>query len=440
MTKTTSEDNARKLMGYPLLNVCPNIAVQGFDKLTSLLSSSYSRVISKEQLESDLVGFSKNPILNDILDAVAISSNRRSLTIELVEGKMNEYYLESQSTGFVSYYYNRIVISENEHAALNKKTFMHEMAHKAMIVIFKNGSNPYKNDEQKQKYLIAIRDVLFNAVEYIKQQYKLFMQIGDNDYPYDVGKHISEIISGKLLSLLMKDTGDEIINIFKNHPEIDVSSRTIPNLSGLNCIEMASIHGNFRLVKKLINIDSYENQDFSVYLEFGLKQAIKNNDIEAVKDAIEIKPKLNSAELEAFKEALEVAQSLNNHEIIKVLKPYIEDNDTWYNCLAGFIPRINISLGSEDSIQKPSDVLEAIKIFLAPIIEQYDEAMYDREFIANYIGVITAYSDNAQVLEIMRPMTDYFKDVIHSEFFNYQHIYDESSFCAMIPEYGNVYY
>lgn len=438
MTQTTSEYNAMKLMEYPLLNVCPNLVVQGFDKLISLLSSSYSRVISKKQLESDLVSFFENPILNDILYAVAISSNNRPLTIELVEGEMNEYFLESQSSGFVSHYYNRIVISKNEYA-LNKKTFMHEFTHKAMMVIFKNDSNPYKNDLQKEKYLKAIKDVLFNAGEYIKQQYKLSIQIGEKDHPYDVGKNLNVIISGELLRLLMNDTSDEIINFFQNHPKIDIGSRNIPYFLGKNCIEIAALYGNFKLVKKLVEVIHYTNQDFSNHLEFGLKKAITNNDVEAIKAAVEIKPKLNSAELEAFKEALEVAKSLGNHEIIKILKPYIEDNDTWYNYFAGFMPIITISNESEDNAQDLTDTLKAINTFLSPISEPYDEKEYDGEFIANYIGVITAHSDNSQVLEIMRPMTDYFKDIIHTEFLNYQHTYDESGFCALIPEYGYVY-
>jgi hypothetical protein len=264
MIKTTSEYNALKLMEHSLLNTCPNIAVQGFDKLKSLLSSSYSRVISKEQLESDLVSFSKNPILNDILYAVAISANNRPLTIELVEGKMNDYHLESEADGFVQVHYNRIVISKNEQFTLNKNTFMHEFSHKAMMVIFKNDHNPYKNYEQKKKFQSATKEVLINANDYIKNQYKILLKFNETDHPYHIGEQLNLIISTMLSDIIDKNNNNNnnnILNLFENNPELYISSNNIPATKGSNCIALAIIYDNFELVVKLLKNGAYITDD-----------------------------------------------------------------------------------------------------------------------------------------------------------------------------------
>jgi hypothetical protein len=130
---------------------------------------------------------------------------------------------------------------------------------------------------------------------------------------------------------------------------------------------------------------------------------------------------------------------MNKTDIADILKPYVDSNDSWYNYFNSFIPKISISWNKSDQKEAIKDVtLEAIKTFLASINEKYAELEYDSEFIANFIGVITAHGDNKQVLDIISPMTDYFEDVIHAEFLSYQHTYDTSSFCAVIPEYGYV--
>ena len=436
MMENTSENNKLKLMEYPLVNVCPRTEKQGFDQLESLLSSSYSRVITRQQLESDLISFSKNSILATILNAVAISSNNRPLTIELVEGKMNEYYLDSTAIGFAQAYYNRIVISENKEFTLNKETFMHELAHKAMMVIFKNDSNPYKNDEQKKKYLKAINDVFLKSAQHIKQHHKLSIQVNnDESHPYQIAENLSDLVFGGVFNKLIKGKYDEVISVFKKNPEMDIND--IKVLNGFNCIESSIFIGDFKQVKKLAEVGAYTNKDTSHLLEYGLKAAISNNNIESIKSAIEIKSKLNSKELEAFKEALKTAQNLNNTEIVEILKPYIESNDTWYNYFAGFIPTITVEM--KDDAQKPSsNTLDAIRIFLNPIFESYAEEKYDCEFIASFIAIITNHSDNQEVLDIVQPITNYFENVINEEFLQYQHTSDKTMFCALTFEYGYV--
>lgn len=434
MTKITSEANQKKLLKeHPLVNVCPNIEVQGFNKLESLLSSSYSRVITKQQLESDLISLSKNPILDVILNAVAISSNNRPLTIELVEGKMNEYYLESEATGFLIPSDNRIVISKNEQSALNKDTFMHEMGHKAMKVIFKNiQANPYKNYEQKEEYLKAIKDVFLNVIEYMKQQYNLPINIDNNDHPYQIGNNIFEIIGGAF-NLLMKGDSEEIISLFKNHPEIDINTKNIPYLDGKSFLESAMLNKNFELANELAKAAIYTNQTFLDLLS-GLKMAAIDNNIEIFKIAIGMKPELNYAELEACKEALEIAEYMNRVDIVEILEPYVESNDTWYNYFTGFIP--SVSVGSENNFQEERDTFKAIETFLGTIRESYAEKHYGSEFAADFIGIITDHSAEEKVLDIFQPMTNYFENVVYEEFLHYQQTSDETTFCALNFEYG----
>lgn len=435
-------NNKLQLMKHPLLDHCPNLQ-QGFSLSDSLLSSSYSTIFSKEHIEKDIITFFNHHILQDILNTVAISANNRPLTIELID-EMNKHDSSMEgSLGYFKNFNNRILVSKNKNATLNKSTFMHELTHKAMSVIFQNlECNPYKNSEQREEYQAAIKTILFNIGSYFKNIYNLEYNFTEDMNPRVMGKHLAETYTLASYGMISK-TGEEIINIFKNNPNLDINDKKPFGNSGLNALDFAILTKDYKLIKDLVKLGAkLESEQFKTLTSRAFDLNANNEEtIEILKLAIEIKPKINIQELNFVKDTLlPLAQLQEKIDLADLLEKYIDDNNTWYNYFSSFIPKIKIEyLETAQKEDHKDNMLNAISKLLSPSIEAYKEFDQDAEFIANFVGIIAQGDIPQEVVELIKPMSDYFESVIHNEFLQYQQKSDTSSFCLPLPEHSTIF-
>lgn len=434
-------NNKLQLMKYPLLDHCPNLQ-QGFSLSDSLLSSSYSTILNKEHIEKNIITFFKHPILADILNTVAISANNRPLTIELID-KMKQHDSKSDAVGYFRNLDNRIIISENKNATLNKSTFMHELTHKSMSVIFQNYKcHPYKNSEQREKYQAAIKTILFNIGDYFKNIYNLEYNFTTDINPRVMGKNLAETYKLASYGMISK-TGEEIINIFKNNPRLDINNKKLFGNDNWNAIDFAILRHDYKLIKDLIKLGAkLESEQFETLTLRAVYHDANNEEaIEILKLAIEIKPKINIQELNFVKDTLlPLAQLQEKIDLADLLEKYIDDNNTWYNYFSSFIPKTKIEyLETAQKEDNKDNMLNAIRKLLSPSIEEYKEFDQDAEFIANFVGIIAQGDIPQEVVELIKPMSDYFESVIHNEFLQYQQKSDTSSFCLPLPEHSTIF-
>ena len=106
---------------------------------------------------------------------------------------MEDYDVSSEAAGFFRSRENAVVVTKNKGGSINKSTFMHELTHKAMSVLFQNlECNPYKNSEQREEYRAVLKEVLINIRNYIKDQNKFDVQFKENINPRQMGKQLAD--------------------------------------------------------------------------------------------------------------------------------------------------------------------------------------------------------------------------------------------------------
>ena len=202
---------------------------------------------------------------------------------------------------------------------------------------------------------------------------------------------------------------EELIDIFKNNPRLDINRHDIPGMNGVSCFEFALFIGNYGLAKKLVQEGFY----------------VKESLVGSMKSF-----------LDYFCDRLEVVQELI--EILELIKKNASEGHANDNVDLHSVAEKNINATLQVNVKDDVDVIGVL------IRSLMDGDRMDAEFIADFVGIITAGHYSGEVIELVQPMTDYFERVIHKEFLQYQYNHDVSDVCLALPEHGlmfaNTYY
>lgn len=159
-----------ELKQYPLIKYCPNPDF-GLNIIDNLASVTYSKLFSYAHFKSAIEFLiTKSSVLVDCFASVALSV-KDPFTIALVNENITSFNPthSEYSGGYYNSLTNQLVVT-NGNGKIHLPFLSHEFAHKLIHLLFNNKSNPYPkdDDETKTKYHQAIKEVLLNIKEFIK--------------------------------------------------------------------------------------------------------------------------------------------------------------------------------------------------------------------------------------------------------------------------------
>ncbi len=413
-----------ELKQYPLIKYCPN-AYFGADIIDSLASVTYSKIFNYQQFKHSVEpSLSKSIVLKDCFASVALTPLADNApTIALVGEDITEFN-PTRSKNVGGYHHsliNQLVVT-NSNGKIHLPFMAHEFAHKLMDLLFDNNSNPYPKDdaEIKLKYHRAIKEVLLNIKEFIKNEFGIDFKLDDNETTWDIGKKLCTILFPEAIQ------GDELIIkglvgiLQENNLNINQSVSWLRNsyleeVAYTLKFETADlmIKNGFELKHNILItavagghkqlLDWYleqENIDPNFQNQFG------NSAIDWSEDA-QITKLLISAGAEIYSS--------------KYFEKICSVNDNF--------------VGKKELPSSLKNNLEAIKWFLVLYLQSdsYDQAEEDCEFIVRLPQVIAEGLYEDKVINILAPLNQYWEDVVSPRATAFQNEHETDGICLPLP-------
>lgn len=416
------EQNHLNLMQHPLINYSPNLFYKNY-LFESLISVCYSIIFNKKDVEEFLLNLmAQSYFIEDILSVVGssiLSNSDEPFSIALLGENIEEYdpTLDKNSGGGYNTLSNRILVT-NENLELNKEFIIHELSHKAIDLIFDNGADPYSNSNSKDQYHLAIKNTLLNIKEFIKQDFGLDINFENQDDTWQMGKVLSTILFPQYLST--QNIG-EFISFFKEY-NLNINKK-FSWLGGALPIGIFLQTLKFDLADELIAngavIPELKNS-LALSLDMDLLDWILENFSEV---------DINLKDQEGMT-ALDYAQ--DSQIIAKLISLGAIAYPTSYEliCLADYEYPEN-----EEDIDA-NNQLYALEKLLNFYNQGYDQSDEDAEFIVRLPQIITAGLYEGPIVEIFKPVAEYWHEVISPAAESYQAEHYIGDICFASTDYA----
>jgi hypothetical protein len=408
-----------ELMKHPLLDYCPNPEI-GLSITDNLSSITYSTMFNKHFFREEISKLiHKSSILAEIFSSNAVSTTtaaEKTPSIALVSGDIQDHdpTFTSSTGGYNNHLTNMLVVT-NKNQEINSPFLAHELSHKLMHLLFANDSNPYhKNStEVETNYHQAIKKVLLNIKQFIKEAFDLDITIKDTDSTWEIGKKLSLI----LYPQHMKDNDiEDYISALKEH-DLDINDR-LPWLNYSSTLRTTLRFLKFDIANELVK-HGVETSPLTLMLESYLDNiemldwALSNNQVDNINYRDENgKSALDHAENPKIIETLISAGA-------KVYPPDYEENCS-----------IN------PNYKEPQDLspiltkqLDTLLWFLGALHLPYEKSEEDCEFIVRLPQIIAADLYEGKIIDILAPMMEYWQEVISPAVQEYIEDHSNSDIC-----------
>jgi hypothetical protein len=302
---------------------------------------------------------------------------------------------------------------------------IHELAHKAMDIVFKNGSDPYNSAVTKEKYHNAIKNTLLNIQAFIKQDFGLDIIFKNENDTWQMGKTLSTILFPQYLD---EENIQNFISALQQY-NLNINDE----FSWLNdgCTPLGLMLGTLR---------------------FGLASALFEAGAsippETIHKAAIFSPKYAEGSLNILNWVLENAKEINinyrdqlgmtaldyteNPQMIKVL---ISVGAIAYP--PNYQPVCSIDIDKNESITVEEEELSALETLLNFYNQDqaYGQSEEDAEFIVRLPQIIAGGLYKGKIVEVLEPLAEYWQEVISPAVVVYQEQYDISENCLATLDY-----
>lgn len=415
------QENYLELMKHPIINYSPNPAYK-VSPLEAFLSITYSTVIGKQEVDRDFswLIMQSSPIIEDILSVVttSISINPEKYSIAIIGNKIEEYdpTIEPTITGRNDEIKNQLIIT-TEDKRINIPTFIHELSHKMMHLLYNDG-DPY-DDKSKDNYHQAIQKTLLNIQHFIKDSFNLELENQNDSFK------MGEVLFSMLFPQYLQSESIQMFISILEKQNISIDNQ-FSWLGGYSPLEKVLLHLKFELADILVDSGAVINHNI-IYL------AVSINNIDMLNWALNKNQEINlNFRNDDGMTALDYA---NDPQIIKAL---IAAGSVPYSSNYEYICSINHNF--QELTEVPiitEEQLSAFGTILLVYAGSYTRDEEDGEFIVRFPEIIAAGLYKDEIIDIVEPMAKYWQEVISSATVAYQDEYDISGICLGGLDYIN---